>query len=121
MSSHDTHTDDLLSLVKELGELDFRRGELHAIIAWHLRLRDVAGQQAATSNADLRPKAKRWANNALQAAITRFLADHPDRTPRQVSEAMGTNYESTRQCMRALQDKGILIRTQGGHSYAIKS
>jgi hypothetical protein len=118
----DQHTEDVLALVRELSDLEFRRGQLHARLEWHFRLRELAAQaepvtdaktlrmvRAATANGPKR------AGRDLQRRILAYLAETPRAaSPRQVSEALGTEYESTRQALVRLKQAGTVTRNAGG-------
>lgn len=124
---HDAHGDDVMALVRELGEIEFRRGALHAQIDWHLRLRHVAAQAEASRPAVVeleivRPAAKpstpRTPRGRLQAGILSYLAEHPSSTARQVAVGIAGNTETTRQALARLVQLGTVTRTMGG-SYAL--
>lgn len=123
---HDAHGEDVMALVRELGELEFRRGLLHAQIDWHLRLRHVAAQAEASRPAvvelELVPPTKaspsRTPRGRLQAGILAYLAEHPSSTARQVAVGIAGNTETTRQALARLVQLGTVNRTMGG-SYAL--
>lgn len=123
----DAHGEDVMALVRELSELEFRRGVLHAQIDWHLRLRQVAAQAEAVAAPPVELELVRSAQalttahgrGQLRAAILAYLAAHPDgRTPRQVAEGIRGHYETTRQALMRLAQTGRVRRTMGG-SYAV--
>lgn len=115
-----------MALVRELSELEFRRGVLHAQIDWHLRLRQVAAQAEASRPAVVelelvRPHktpTPRTPRGRRQAAILAYLAEHPARTARQVAEGIKSHVETTRQALVRLVQAGTVTRTTGG-SYAL--
>jgi hypothetical protein len=139
----DQHAADVLALVRELSDLEFRRGQLHARLEWHCRLRELSAQQADAAAGGpsvvevelVRPvkgprhtrrvspappgmQTRIFAAGGLRAAILAHLAEHPDRTPRQVAHAVNGHYESTRQALIRMAADGVLKRTMGG-SYAV--
>lgn len=121
----DAHGEDVMALVKELSELEFRRGVLHAQIDWHLRLRQVAAQAEAArpTVVDLelvrhKTPTPRTPRGRLQAGILAYLAEHSSSTARQVAAGINGNVETTRQALARLVQLGTVIRTMGG-SYAL--
>jgi hypothetical protein len=115
----DTHATDLLALVRELSELEFRRGGLVARIEWHLRLHDVATQQApAPAAAGLRvvPATPKRPHGAVQAAVLARVSAQPG-TAREVADAVGGSREVIRQALISLVKRGQL--TQAGGRYAV--
>lgn len=124
MKPPDDHEDTILELIKELNEIEFRRGLLTARLELHMRMRalHVAHRDAAPA-VDPDPasaprsrvqKSVRWGNQKLMEAIVRYLGTNPDRTPRQVSNALASSYESTRQSMMRLREQQVLTRNLGG-------
>lgn len=127
----DQHARDVLALVDELGQLEAKRGELRARIAWHLQLREMSAERelvaapaparedGARAAKRRKAPAARQARGELQRKILAYLADTPDRGARQVALAVGVPYESTRQALHRMRAEGVVVRNLGG-GYAIK-
>ena len=115
--SSDQHATDLISLVHELADLEFRRGILHARIEWHLRLRDVAAEAVPVPPVEkprLVPKPPKRIHGGLMAAILAHLAMHPGSTCVQMAPALSTTPENVRQSLITLV-KRKQVAKQGSH------
>lgn len=114
----DQHAEDLMALVTELSELEFRRGVLHARIEWHVRLRDLAGTAAARAPRPAPPAARR-PRGTLQAAVLAALATSSPMTCAQVAAAVEAgSVESVRQVLISLVARKRLTKTGGRYAMA---
>lgn len=116
----DQHAEDLMALVTELSELEFRRGVLHARIEWHVRLRDLAGPAQAAAARPAIPA--RRSRGALQAAVLAALSTTPGLTCAQVAAAVKSgSVESVRQVLSTLTAHGRLSKQTGGRYVVAES
>lgn len=114
----DTHAADLMALVRELSDLEFRRGQLHARIEWHCRLRELA-DTAPVVSAPRIVKAPTAARGTLQASVLAVLAATPGLTYGQVATALGaTSSETVRQALIKLLARKRVTRDGGRYAVA---
>lgn len=110
----DQHAADLMALVTELSELEFRRGVLHARIEWHVRLRELAG---TTPPVPSHPAVGRRRGH-VQAAVLTALAERPGQTCAQLAAVVGGSAESMRQVLIKLVARGRLTKSGGRYAVA---
>lgn len=128
--SDDPHADDLMALLRELSEVNYRRGVLETRIEWHLHLRDLASQQPPVPKPAAvvpMPQAatddrfhRRWASGQLELAVLETLDLHKGRTARDIAQRLDANYESVRQVLSKLARKGVVRRLSRGGGFTLE-